>query len=306
MDDSMEGPLMSVVIASHNSAPVIEDCLLALQADAAGRDVEIIVADSSTDGTATAISKRFPDVTVLRFSEALTIPQLRGAGIAAARGEIVAILDPYCIVCKGWVSEIVRVHAQRPEPAVGGAVALESEGEQSLVGWATYFSEYAGFVPPVREGPSAELTGNNIAYKRRVLGQSETLARTGFWKTFVNRQILAAGQALWTAPSLVVTLHKSIPFGEFLRSRYHHGRCFAAMRVAGGQRSTRWLRVLTTPGVPFVVLWRQMQSVWPKRRHRVKFVMALPLLFVFHLGWAWGELWGYLRGPGQSCGQIFF
>ncbi len=302
----MARAFLSVVIASHNAAAVIEDCLLALQADAAGREVEIIVADSSTDGTAAAIRERFPGVTVLHFAEPLAIPYLRGAGIAASRGEVVALLDPYCIVCRGWVGEVVRVHAQRPEPAVGGAVAPDSEGEQCLMRWATYFSEYAGFVPPLREGPSAELTGNNIAYKRRAVEQSETLARTGFWKTFANWQLRATGQALWTAPSLVVTLRKPIPFPEFLHSRYHHGRCFAAMRVAGGRRSARWLRALTAFLLPPVALWRQTRSVWPKRRYRTKFMMTMPLLFLFHVSWAWGELWGYLRGPGRSCEQLFF
>jgi hypothetical protein len=299
-------PSVSVVIASHNAGATIEECLLALQADVARREVEIIVADSSTDGTAAAIRDRFPGVIVLRCSEPLTIPQLRGVGIAAARGEIVALLDPYCIVGKGWVTELVRVHTERPEPAVGGAVALDGESERCLIRWATYFSEYAGFVPPLREGPSAELTGNNIAYKRRALGQGDTLARTGFWKTFVNWQLQADGQALWSAPALVVTLRKPIPFAEFLGSRYHHGRCFAAMRVAGGRGATRWLLALTAPLLPLVALWRQTRSVWPKRRHRAKFMMIMPLLLLFHMSWAWGELWGYLRGPGRSCGQLFF
>src|SRR5262249_10227977 len=155
-------------------------------------------------------------VTLLHFAEPLAIPHLRGAGIAAARGEIVALLDPYCIVGEEWVSELVRVHAQRPEPAVGGAVMLDGEPERGVVRWATYFSEYAGFVPPLREGPSAELAGSNIAYKRRALGQNAAWPHTGFWKTFVNWQLQADGHALWCASGLVVTLRKPIPFTEFL------------------------------------------------------------------------------------------
>jgi hypothetical protein len=302
----MEGPLLSVVIAAHNAATVIEDCLLALQAAAAGRNVEIIVADSSTDGTVTAIRERFPGVTVQHFAKPMAIPHLRGAGIAVTRGEIVALLDPYCIVGERWVSEIVRAHAQRPEPAIGGAVALDDEGQPGLVRWATYFAEYAGFVPPLQEGPGAELAGSNIAYKRRALGPSAAWPHTGFWKTFVNRQLQADGHTLWSDPGLLVTLRKPIPFAEFLRSRYHHGRCFAAMRVAGGRRSTRWLRAVTAFLLPVVALWRQTCSIWPKARYRAKFVMSMPLLFLFHANWAWGELWGYLQGPGRSCEQLFF
>jgi glycosyltransferase involved in cell wall biosynthesis len=302
----MGGPLLSVVIASHNAAGTIGGCLRALRVAAEGREVEVLVADSSADRTAATVREQFPDVTVLSCPESFTVPQLRGVGVAAARGEIIALLDPYCIVGEGWVAELMRVHAQRPEPAVGGAVVLDGEAEHCVVRWATYFSEYAGFVPPLRHGPSADLAGSNIAYKRRAIGQSASWPHTGFWKTFVNRQLQADGHTLWSAPGLVVTLRKPIPFTEFLCSRYHHGRCFAAMRVAGGRRSTRWLRALSAFLLPLVALWRQTRSVWPKGRYRAKFIMTMPLLLLFHVNWAWGELWGYLRGPGRSCEQLFF
>ena len=78
------------------------------------------------------------------------------------------------------------------------------------------------------------------------------------------------------------------------------------MRVAVAPQRERWLRALTAPLVPALALLRQARSFWPKRRHRTKFVMALPLLLIFHASWAWGELWGYLRGPGRSCSQLFY
>jgi GT2 family glycosyltransferase len=302
----MEPPKVSVVIASHNAATVIADCLASLQAQQGREVVEIIVADSSSDGTPDLVRERFPDIRLLRFPEPLAIPHLRGAGIAEARGEIIAILDPYCILTDGWLPELLKMHAERPEPVIGGAVDLDHASERTLVNWATYLSEYWAFVPPLEAGAAAELTGNNIAYKRRALGEIDALRRTGFWKTFVNWRLRSEGHQLWTAPSVVVHLRKPIPFAAFFRSRYHHGRCFAAMRVAHAPRLTRWLRALTVPVLPYLALWRQTRSLWPKRRYRAKFLMAVPLLFLFHSNWAWGELWGYLRGPGRSCSQMVF
>jgi hypothetical protein len=150
------------------------------------------------------------------------------------------------------------------------------------------------------------LTGNNITYKRETLGPGADFARTGFWKTFVNWRLQEAGHQLWNAPSLLVSLRKPIPFAEFLRSRYHHGRCFAGMRAASAVGAERWGRALAVPLLPCLVLWRQARSFWPKQRRRATFVMASPLLLLLHGVWAWGELWGYLRGPGRSCAQLHF
>lgn len=306
VDNAMNVPQLSIIIASHNAGSVLTVCLAALEKQAGRETVEIIVADSSSDGTADEVCARFPDVRLMRFSQPLTIPQLRGAGIAAARGDLVAILDPYCIVDGRWLTELIRLHAERPEVVIGGAVVLGDDGPLNLGAWATYLGEYAAFMPPLAGGPAHELTGNNLVYKRQALALNTEVECTGFWKAFFNHQLQSQGYELWSAPSLVVKLHKPIPWGQFFRSRYHHGRCFAAMRVADAPRSQRYLRLLTVPLLPYLALWRQLRSFWPKRRHRKQFVLALPLLFLFHLSWAWGELWGYMRGPGRSCEQLFY
>lgn len=299
-------PRLSIVIASHNAGNVIADCLTALQEQPGWEDTEIIVVDSSTDGTDRIVKEYFPDVRLLHLSEHLSVPQLRGAGMATAHGEVIAILDPYCIVDEHWIEKVIEAHADRPEVIIGGCVVLDDDAGSSLVRWATYFSEYADFVPPVKAGPTSVLTGNNIAYTRSALGDVAALERRGFWKAFVNKRLLAEGYPLWTEPSLIVKLRKPIPFKEFLISRYHHGRCFAAMRIAKEPRTTRLWRVLSVPLVPFLLLWRQVRSVWPKRNYRKQLVLAIPCLLVFSCNWAWGELWGYLRGPGYSCGQLHF
>lgn len=297
-------PKLSIIIAAHDPGPVIADCLAVLEAQNERHTAEIIVADSSSDGTADLIRERFPKVCLLHYADPISVPHLRGVAIAAARGEVIAILDPYCIVQDGWLTELLVLQARRPELVVGGAVELECPNDQNLVRWATYFCEYAAFMPPLREGPCGELTGNNIAYRRRALENGEALARLGFWKAFVNWRLQAAGHQLWSAPTLVVKLRKPIPFTKFLRSRYHHGRCHGGMRISEAPQYQRWWRVLSVSLVPYLLLGRQLQSFWPKRRHRLKFVMTIPLLLLFHYGWAWGELWGYLRGPGRSCAQI--
>lgn len=299
-------PAISIVIAARNAAAVIAECLSALCSQDGVGGTEIILADGSVDGTAEVVRRRFPAVRVLHFADRCTIPELRGAGIAAARGPIVALIDPYCIVGKRWLPELLALHTRRPEPAIGGAVELRPAGAGGTAQWAAFFSEYAAFMPPVREGPAPELAGGNIAYKRRALGDPSELAREGFWKPFVNARLRTEGQGLWIAASLPVGLRKPVPFREFFRSRYHHGRCFGAMRAVRATRLETCWRALTVPALPFVALWRGARAVWPKRRRRVEFLMSMPLLLLLHGSWAWGEFCGYLRGPGRSRGQLFY
>lgn len=297
---------LSVVVAVHNAASVIGGCLEALLAGAEGLPVEIVVVDSSTDGTADLVRRRFPGVRLAHFPEPLGIPQLRGHGAAQANGDIVAFLDPYCIVDPEWVRRTFEVHRDRPEGAIGGAVELDAESRPTLGNWATYLSEYAPFMPPLAEGGARELVGSNIVYKRWALDSAGTPWEQGFWKTFLNMKLLADGHHLWATPRLLVKLRKPVPLTEFARSRYDHGRCFAGMRVAGTGPTSRALRALTTPALPVVAFWRRWRAFWPKRRFRSRFLAAIPLLLAFDVSWAWGELAGYVLGPKRTCQRLFY
>ena len=75
---------LSVIIASHDADDVIDACLHALELQRASVNLEVIVADSSKDLTAERVRDRFGWVRLLHTDEPLTVPALRGRGIAAA------------------------------------------------------------------------------------------------------------------------------------------------------------------------------------------------------------------------------
>ncbi len=297
---------LSVVIAAHNAAQSIGVCLSALTAQVQPDVAEIIVADSSTDGTAGLVREQFPSVHLLHFDEAMNLPQLRGRGIATARGEIIAILDPYSVVGNDWVVNLLQAHDERPNLIIGGTVDLYQAETQDLWAWAAYINEYGMFMRPLLAGEMEILPGSNISYKRAALFDDDRPKQAEFWKTFANWDAEAAGSALWQSPDVVVHLHKPIPFADFLRTRFAHGRCFAGMRVANAKGGERLLRVLTTPLLPFLFLWRWGRRYWAKKRFRSKFLLTLPLQFILFSNWALGEFIGYLRGPGQTCRQLFY
>jgi hypothetical protein len=299
-----ESPELSVVVASHNAGTVIAKCLEALSQQAGADRAEVIVADSSTDETPVIVG-RFACVRLLHFDEPLTIPELRGRAIAASRGGIIAVLDPFAIAAENWIDAILSAHASSASLVIGGAVDLHDAEHQTLVTWALYINEYGLFMTPVRPGPTHIVPGCNVSYKRTALFDGDTPRYGVFWKTFVNWRIQAE-MPLHLASEVVVRLFKPVPFGDFLASRFEHGRCFAAMRPDSAAWPVRLLRAATAPLLPPLFLWRWGRAYWSKGRNRAKLIATLPLQLLLFSVWAGGEACGYLAGGGRSCRRIFY
>ena len=113
-----ENPPLSVVIASYNSSKTIESCLKSLEKQTTQEPFEVIVVDSSIDGTGEMVEKKFPYVKVLRFRERKFPGDARNIGIAEANGKIIAFIDADCKAEEHWAEEIIKAH-QAAGPAFG-------------------------------------------------------------------------------------------------------------------------------------------------------------------------------------------
>jgi len=297
---------ISVIIASNNAEAVIVECLQRLLQQGEHAKLEIIVADSSADATPQLVSTRFPQVRLLHFESPASLPVLRGHGIALSTGQIIAFLDPYSMVGPDWLKQLTRAHTEQDHPVIGGSVDLYQADHQGMLAWAQYFSEYGMFMPPVEEGTIGILPGSNIAYKRDILFDGDLPRYKDFWKTFVNAGIKQSGKQLWLTSSVSVASWKPIGFGGFLLTRFTHGRCYAGMRCAEFGLPTRFLRLLSTPLLPFLLQYRWSKKFWRKKCHRRKFLQTLPLQFILFSCWSLGEFTGYLTGPGKSCTKLYY
>lgn len=83
---------ISVVIPTHNRAALLPRALDAVFAQTHPAREVIVVDDGSTDATADLIGARYPDVILLRQSQA-GVSAARNAGIRRARSEWIALLD---------------------------------------------------------------------------------------------------------------------------------------------------------------------------------------------------------------------
>jgi len=296
----------SVIIACNNAETVIVECLSRLIRQGEHSNLEIIVADSSTDTTAQMVKTRFPTVKLLRFEHPSALPVLRGSAIALATGRIIALIDPYTMVGPDWLQQVITAHIEQKHSVVGGAVDLYHAGAQGILAWAQYFNEYGMFMSPVEEGVIEILPGCNVSYKRELLFDGDKPRFEEFWKTFVHAGLAESGGVLWQTPRIRVELWKPVGFVSFLVTRFSHGRCYAAMRCADASLSARFLRALTSPLIPFVLQYRWTRRIWPKRRYRAKYILSLPVQFLLFTCWSVGEFAGYLTGAGNSCRKLYY
>jgi hypothetical protein len=294
-------PRLSVIVASMRPG---DDLPLALRDFAHGgqtSEVEVIFAERVSDAAPRECSVIADGVVRIRVPDAATLPQLLGMALEHARGEIIAMTDTRCEVDDRWAAALLRAH-ENAHPAIGGAV--EPGALRTLVDWAAYLTDYNQFMLPLNEGRAAELPGNNISIKRWALAHGREFTNGEFWKTYWCRQLQADGLELHLTPEVVVHYHCAYDFWPFLVRRFHHGRCFAGMRL----RQLRGLRRLAylagAPALPFLLLARTVRAVLPKRRCIGKLTLAMPIIYLAMVSWAMGELAGYLSGPGESCQYV--
>jgi hypothetical protein len=187
--------------------------------------------------------------------------------------------------------------------AVGGCV--ENGVRDTPLDWATFLCEYSQLLEPVAEGASTTLPGMNVAYERDALRDIDRARFTsGFWETTVHPELLKAGRTLYSTSGIRILHSKRFSFGLFARQRFVYSRYYAGRRFGRGQRARRALACAATPMLPALLLYRMFRQVQARKRLRAEFLSALPMLSVFVVIWAWGEMVGYALGEGGALAKI--
>jgi len=224
---------------------------------------------------------------------------LRQAGIAAARGEIVALLEDHCVFDSRWSEEIKRAHESAS--VVGGSV--ENVSVERALDWAVYFYDYGKYMLPNAAGATDALSGMNVSYKRAVLGEIREIYRDGFYETFVNEELKRRGHQLFLEPSAIVYHHKNYKIKRAAKHCYHLARSFAAQRTANVTPSKRAFFTAVSLILPILLPARIVSVTVKKGRHIKQLIRSLPFLIFLMFIWSYGEFCGYLMGEGKSAGD---
>jgi len=293
-------PVLSVVIASVNGWEMLEPTLRALDAQPERSRMQILVVEAVGGATRRALLDHRPRVEVIAVDEKRTIPALRHLGVIQARGELVAILEDHGEVDPDWASALIEAH-EGPWGAVGGVV---ENGRTGLINWAAFFCEYTPYMGPVLEGESADLPGNNIAYKRPHLLRHAHELEQGRWESWINDNLRADGVPIASTNKAVVRHIKPFRLGHFLVQRFHFARSYAGMRRVDQSVVKRLVYGCGSVALPAMLLLRVTKTAMAKGRNLGHFAASVPLIALFYTVGAAGEMIGYLVGPGDSLSRV--
>lgn len=150
----MSPPSLSVVIPSHRRADLLRRCLHTLSVHRPASSEVIVVDDASPDAVASRTAADFPFVRTLRLPRQSGFCVAANAGIRAAAGDVVEMLNDDTEVAAGWADAALTHFAHPPVVAVAPLVLQLDPG-------------CLAHLPPLIDSAGDEYDPGGFARKRR-------------------------------------------------------------------------------------------------------------------------------------------
>ncbi len=291
------------VVSTEDSDRILET-LESLRNQEGSCSYEVMLADRRND----EISRRlgdYPEVTHITCPAGMSLPELRTLALDRASGEYIIVTEDHCVPAGNWLQSMAQAFDQAPDgtAAVGGCV--ENGVYDTALDWATFFCEYSYFLQPVEEGVTTALPGMNVAYRHAIFKDLDrSLLTSGFWETTVHPVLLEQGHKLFSSNNIKLFHCKKFSFGLFARQRYIYSRYYAGLRFSRRQFAHRAVAFAATVLLPPLLFYRSVKQIRAKNRLAGEFRSALPVLLLFHIIWAYGEMAGYVLGVGDALARI--
>ena len=115
---------LSVIVVCWNGLRHLPDCLAALLPQLPGEAEVVLVDNGSTDGTATWARDTHPAIRLVELPHNLGFAGGVNAGLRAARGQLLLLLNDDAFAEPGFVAALLDVMARQPEIGAASAVLL--------------------------------------------------------------------------------------------------------------------------------------------------------------------------------------
>jgi hypothetical protein len=304
-DLSSQAPTLSIIVTIVDGGDALARCLAGLAAQVGAPPFEVLVPWDTSLGDPAAVVARFPGIRIvdagtLRTARPVTTAagqhelydRRRAIGLAAARGDYVAILEDRGVPRPDWARAIVGLHQRTPAAAIGGAI---ENGRSETLNWAVFFCDFGRYQPPFEAGPRSYVSDVNVCYRRDALELTRDVWQEAYHEPKVHWALIRQGHRLWLSPEPVVDQHRdALKLGKLLAERRDWGRLFAAIRSSEIGTGRRLALAAGSVALPAVLFARALRDAVTKGRGPV-FLRASGSVLVLLLAWSWGEFTGYLR-----------
>jgi GT2 family glycosyltransferase len=330
-------PAVSIVVPCRNEARHIEACVRSLLAQDCAADIEVIVADgTSEDGTRDVLARLVREDARVRMVEnqGRIVSTGLNAAIGAARGRIIIRADAHTEYAPDYVSQCVAVLRETGADNVGGpwvargkglisqAIAVAFQSRFAVGGARGHDPQYEGTLDTVYLGcwPREVFERIGLFDEELVRNQDDEF----------NLRLTRAGGKIWQSPRIKSWYSPRGSLGDLFRQQIQYG--YWKVRVIQKHRLPASLRHLI-PGLfvvsvvllPVLSLWWSLAGwAWlvliatytiintaaatmAAARQGAKLLPILPLVFAcYHFGYGCGflrGLWDFVivrRGPGFS------
>lgn len=283
-------PEVSVVVGAAEQSAALTKCIESIAQQMGPIRVQLIVVVPEN-----APPLELHRAEVLRVPGNPLVPQLWGAGIEKATAPLIVVLSGQCIPDGDWLSEILGLASAQPAFAGYGGPILPPEASTAF-DWAVYFSRYSAFMPPMVEGPVAEIAGDNAAYWKKSLDRHWTARASGFWETLTHHAIREDKGRLLISDSMKVQLGPTRDKAAFLVARLRHGMHYGSTRP-DNTLFRRAVRMMSAPLLIPILMARVGRRARDKGSpYSEQYRTARPWLLVILSSWSLGEALGYLKG----------
>ncbi len=217
------GRTTTVVIPAYRSTATLERVLTALAPQVRGPHRDVVVVDSSCDGSAERVQQRFPWATVVGLPARAAPGRARNHAVARSDAELIAFLDADAVPADDWLDEL-EAGLTAPLDAVAGAVLNGTP--HNAVGTAGYLLEFAEWLPG-RRSPLLHGATCNLLVRRDVLTRAGGFDETAFpGEDTVLTYPLACDRRLGFAPAAAVTHLNRTSARAFLAHQFRLGGGF--------------------------------------------------------------------------------
>ncbi len=214
-------PKVSVVVAAHNAARTLEDCLDSLRRLRYPDYEVIVVNDGSTDKTED-IMRRFPFKNITTRNQGVS--GARNVGLRAATGEIVAYIDSDAKADPDWLNYLAATYSEFNVAGVGGPNLVPPE--DNWVAKCVYRSP-GGPTQVMFDDQFAEhIPGCNMSFRKAALediGGFDPIFTAAADDVDICWRLIKKGYQIGFSPSAVVWHHRRPSVKGYWRQQVGYG-----------------------------------------------------------------------------------